>query len=218
MSQSQLFHLTCNEKSATLEVFEDGMFEFYGYDPEDDMIANEMGFVVDSDCWYIWDAICQETVTPALSDAVQRKNIVLLKALLALGADVNDDCNLPLASAASDGWLEAVDLFLEAGACPNDPESDFPPLVIAAYKGHAHIVKYLLEYGGFDASVGEALVAASEKGQGSVVNVLLHLANTELIDEVIDKAIDAAEEWRYPVASDLRTWRDNKELWMSYYL
>ena len=171
---SQLFHLTCNDKSAILEVFEDGTFEFYGYDPEDDMIANEMGFVVDSDCWYIWDAICQETVTPALSDAVKRKNIVLIKALLALGADVNDDEGRPLVYAAENEWLEAVDLFLEAGASPDTPYLDYSPIVAAASNVNFEIVKRLLEAGAdVHAEDDAALRDAAEDGHADVVKLLL---------------------------------------------
>ena len=72
----------------------------------------------------------------------------MTKALINLGAAVNENRNYPLELASRNGHTEIVKMLLEAGAntCDSKPDEGYC-LRLAAYNGHTTIVKLLLDAG-----------------------------------------------------------------------
>ena len=72
----------------------------------------------------------------------------LTKALINLGAVVNENRNYPLELASRNGHVEIVKMLIEAGAntCDSNPDEGYC-LRMAANNGHTAIVKLLLDAG-----------------------------------------------------------------------
>ncbi len=123
------------------------------------------------------------TVRQQLQQAIVARDLATIKSLLAAAPiDLNSleaDGNLPLAAAATSGFLEAVVLLLKAGADPLCPtEGGQTALMRAASRGHAAVVEVLLKA---DAGVNQwdqdgwrPLMFACFKGHASIVVALLN--------------------------------------------
>ncbi len=94
--------------------------------------------------------------TIILSEAVKENNLEIVRLLIELGAEVNDedrilyDNETPLAIAASKGNLEMVKLLIDVGAIVNIPLKDpeyWTPLMCAVSSENLDVVKFLIETG-----------------------------------------------------------------------
>ncbi|KAF3887554.1 MULTISPECIES: ankyrin repeat domain-containing protein [Nostocales] len=142
-------------------------------------------------------SIKEASGTILLSEAVRENNIKIVRLLIELGAEVNDedrviyDCETPLAVAASQGNLEILKLLLNAGAVVNiplkDPES-WTPLMCAVSSRNFDAVKLLVEAG---ADVNEirdggnfSLAIAAYFGDREIFDYLAPLTNPELRQQI----------------------------------
>ena len=94
--------------------------------------------------------------TRILSEAVKENNLEIVRLLIELGAEVNDedrvfyDNEAPLAIAASKGNLEMVKLLVDSGATVNIPLKDpeyWTPLMCGVSSNNLDVVKFLVEAG-----------------------------------------------------------------------
>ncbi len=137
--------------------------------------------------------------TKILSEAVRQSNTEIVRLLIELGTEVNDedrilnDDETPLAVAASQGNIEIVQLLINAGAVVNislkDPEY-WTPLMCAVSSGNLNIVKLLVEAG---ADVNEirdggnfSLAIAADNGYSEIFDYLAPLTNLELRQQLED--------------------------------
>lgn len=88
---------------------------------------------------------------PAVSHTVQMNNLKMAEKLIKAGCDINCQStgknfgNTPLMIAAWHGRDDFVKLFIEAGACLNQQDSNgFTPLIKACYQSHPPTAKILL--------------------------------------------------------------------------
>lgn len=139
------------------------------------------------------NCIKEASGTIILSEAVKENNLEIVRLLIELGAEVNDqdrilyDNETPLAIAASKGNLEMVKLLVDAGAIVNIPLKDpeyWTPLMCAVSSDNFDVVKFLIEAG---ADVNEirdggnfALTIAAQCDSQEVFNYLAPLTNLEL--------------------------------------
>ncbi len=111
----------------------------------------------------------------AISWAAENGHTDLTKALINLGAVVNENHNYPLELASRNGHTEIVKMLLEAGAntCDSTPDEGYC-LRLAANNGHTTIVKLLLDAGANPMSDNyKALELALCKQHMDVVELLL---------------------------------------------
>lgn len=131
------------------------------------------------------DAFNKETLThdiqngivlhDALSWAAENGHADLTKALINLGAVINENRNYPLELASRNGHAEIVKMLIEAGAntCDSSPDEGYC-LRMAANNGHTTIVKLLLDAGANPMSDNyKALELALCKQHMDVVELLL---------------------------------------------
>ena len=119
---------------------------------------------------------------PPLLFPASRGNIEDLRSLLNSGEDPNDgresDRATPIAFAAQNGHLEAVELLLEAGAVPDLRVSrGFTALTLASQNGHIQIVRVLLDAGSFVDVIDDRsltpLYLSAQNGNADIVDLLL---------------------------------------------
>jgi ankyrin repeat protein len=131
--------------------------------------------------------------TKVLSEAVRENNIEIVRLLIELGSEVNDedrilnDDETPLSIAASQGNPEIVQLLINAGAVVNIPLKDpeyWTPLMCAVSSGNLNVVKLLVEAG---ADVNEIrdggnfpLAIAADNSYQEIFDYLAPLTNPEL--------------------------------------
>jgi len=111
----------------------------------------------------------------AISWSAENGHTELTKALINLGAAVNENRNYPLELASRNGHTEIVKMLLEAGAntCDSKPDEGYC-LRMAAYNGYTTIVKLLLDAGANPmADNYKALKLALCKQHMDVVELLL---------------------------------------------
>ena len=110
-------------------------------------------------------------------------HVNIAKELLDRGAgieDQNENGHTPLMEAASNGLVEVARLLLEKGAGINAYSSEFKEsaLTLACYKGHFHMVKFLLEAGADQDHQTEemhtALMEACMDGHYDVAKLLIN--------------------------------------------
>jgi ankyrin repeat protein len=111
-------------------------------------------------------------------------NLELVKALVALGADVNQRGGTfggtPINLAASKGHKEVLEFLLGCGAELDESEPERNPLFSAIYGGHIEIVRLLLDaginhrisYTGESMKNMDALAFARERGQSDIAAFL----------------------------------------------
>lgn len=123
-----------------------------------------------------------ETKDTALMMAASFGHEEIVKMLLKQGADINAQSNshgTALIAAARKGKNSSVQLLLENGADPNKPGLDtdsnnLSALSSACRGGNLDVVRLLLKHGAdVNAGSGEALKAASSKGDDALVQLLL---------------------------------------------
>ena len=135
--------------------------------------------------------------TRFLSEAVKENNLEIVRLLIELGAEINDedrilyDDETPLAIAASKGNLEMVKLLVDAGAIVNIPLKDpeyWTPLMCAVSSENLYVVKFLIEAG---ADVNEirdagnfALAIAAHCDSQEIFDYLVPLTNMELREQL----------------------------------
>jgi ankyrin repeat protein len=137
---------------------------------------------------------------PALNEellnAAKKGDAAAVKSLLARGADVNAKTRYnqtPLMFAAERGKLEIVQVLIEAGADMNAVDTFyrfFTALYGAASKGHASVVKLLLEKGARGKE--QALITGAREGHASVVKVALDTGG--LSQGALDSALGSVDE------------------------
>lgn len=138
----------------------------------------------------------------ALSEAADEGAYDTAKILIAAGAKTNISNNeegiSPLAVAASEGYLNIIELLLESGA--NLSSSDnYQPLHVAAEEGHLDIVKFFISKGvdvdQRDFHQRTALSYAAEERQTIIAQFLIENgADISLRDEEGHSALDYAAE------------------------
>ncbi|MUG98763.1 hypothetical protein F7734_43315 [Scytonema sp. UIC 10036] len=142
-------------------------------------------------------SIKEASGTIILSEAVRENNVEIVRLLIELGAEVNDedrvlyDNETPLAIAASKGNLAMLKLLIEAGAVVNIPLKDpeyWTPLMCAVSSGNFDAVKLLVEAG---ADVNEIrdggnfpLAVAANCDYQEIFAYLAPLTNPELRQQV----------------------------------
>jgi uncharacterized protein len=132
----------------------------------------------------------------AMSEAVKTNDIEVVKLLLKLGAEINDedgvmyDNETPLAVACSSGSLEIVEALLEAGAVVDTSREDcefLNPLMCAVVGGYFDIVRLLVERGANIDIVRDggssALSIAIECRYEDIVKYLTSLTSCGIISE-----------------------------------
>ena len=131
----------------------------------------------------------------ALSWAAEHGHADIVKRLLKLGAEYNENNNYPLELASRNGHTEIVKILLNAGAKTSDSKNDEGySLRMAANNGHATIVKLLLESGA-DPTADHyyTLRLALHKDHADIVELLLdaisakRASNLTKKDESIEK-------------------------------
>ena len=97
---------------------------------------------------------------PAVSHTIQMNNLKMAEKLIKAGCDVNclsagkNFGNTPLMIAAWHGRDDFVRLFIDAGACLNQQDSNgFTPLIKACHEGHPSTAKILLSKAKTDADI-----------------------------------------------------------------
>lgn len=142
-------------------------------------------------------SIKEATGTIILSEAIRNNNLEIVRFLIELGVEVNDedrilsDDETPLAIAASKGNLEIVRLLLSAGATVNIPLKDpeyWTPLMCGVSSGNLNLVKLLVQSG---ADVNEtrdggnfALIIAARENFQEIVDYLYPLTIPELRNSI----------------------------------
>ena len=124
-----------------------------------------------------------ESKGTALSNAVRREHVEIVKALLAAKADVSlrdmFDFNV-FTTAVAGGYEEIAGLLLDAGAKINDGMSGLTPMAFAASSGDVAMMRFLVERGAdvnHGAKTGEqtALITAIATAQIESVKTLIEL-------------------------------------------
>ena len=111
----------------------------------------------------------------ALSWAAERGHVEIVKQLLKLGAEYNENRNYPLELASRNGHTEIVKMLIDPGAKTSDSGDDEDySLRMAANNGHTAIVKLLLESGA-DPTANNyfALKLALHKDHMDIVELIL---------------------------------------------
>jgi ankyrin repeat protein len=126
---------------------------------------------------------------------------------------VNANGETALAIAAWQGTLPVAEKLLAAGA---SFEAGWPPLVYAAFNGHAEVVRFLLEHGApvnlpSDSGL-TALMAAARGGHEDVVRLLVDKgAQINLVSQNDETALDLAEKNRNTDIADFLRGRGGLE-------
>ena len=134
-----------------------------------------------------------------LAEAVKTENIDIIRLLIELGAEVNDedgimyDNETPLSIACEKGNLEIVRLLLDSGAWTDTERNDYEylnPLMCATLSRNIEIVKLLVERGAnvdvIRAAGSTALSIAKEGDLQDIVDYLSPLTSID-IEEIMSR-------------------------------
>ena len=123
--------------------------------------------------------IKQSNFALAMINAIDQRNLKVIKGLLLMGFKINDSKNPPYLPFASwRGYLDVVKILLKVGVNVNSRDRDEKTgLISASAGGYTKIVQTLLEYGAeindMDRYANTALRLAIEKNHPEIVKILL---------------------------------------------
>ena len=133
-------------------------------------------------------SLCSHTFKP-IHIAVAVKNVVALRKLLTLGAEVDAVClnATPLHLASAIGFTEGVNVLSVFKANPNQPgPGGFTPLHLAALYGHVEVVELLISN-----SCDVCCLTPGENGRGHLT--ALHLASLACRSSVVETLLEATQ-------------------------